>query len=430
MTHAERAGRAPAADLPSAFRILAFAVGVTTISGIGQIAGVSVFIDSLIRDLQIPRPEISTVFSIASLAGAATLPVTGRLIDQLGVRTMAIGIAILFGAAVLLLSRVQGLALLALGFWGIRMLGQGALNLTGKIAIALRFHAAPGRAIGVSGALGALSMSALAVVLSAAVESAGWRTVWLACAVAIWLVVIPLTLWALPPAADRALSATAERSSASGVAQWSRADAIRTGVFWVITLTIASNSMIVTGLMFHQISILGEAGLSPTRAAANYIPQTAASALTLTAIGAVADRLPRPLLLLLPMLSLTTAMLALSVLDDGWIPVLYGVLLGGASATAFVAEGVLMQRYFGVRSIAAIRGLVFTFNVAGAAIGPAVIAVAHELTGAYALATRALLVVPALVVAAGLLVRSPIHPGHAAAPSGAAPHPEEVPGGV
>jgi len=297
------------------------------------------------------------------------------------------------------------------------MLGQGALNLTGKIAIALRFHEAPGRAVGVSGALGALCMSALAVVLSAGIQAIGWREVWAVCGIAIWLVVVPLTLWALKPAGDRALSSAAERASASGVAQWSRGHAIRTAVFWVITFTIASNSLIVTGLMFHQISVLGEAGLSPTRAAANYIPQTVASAMTLIGVGAVADRLPRQLLLILPMTSLTLAMLVVSVLDDSWITVLYGMLLGSASATAFAAEGVLMPRYFGVRAIASIRGLVFTFNVAGAAIGPVVIAVAYEMTGSYALATRVLLVLPAVVVAAGLLVRSPIFPGGRPSPA-------------
>ncbi len=406
-----RSEGAAAGAPPSALRVITFAVGVTTVSGIGQIAGVSVFIDSLIRDLSISRAEISTIFSIASLAGAVTLPITGRLIDEHGVRRMALAIAGVFGVVVLLLSQVQGIVWLALGFWGIRLLGQGALNLTAKIAVALRFHTAPGRAVGISGALGALCMSALAVVLSAAIGAFGWRETWVACGVAIWLVVIPLTLWAIKPAGDRALSSAADRASASGVAQWSRGHAIRTAVFWVITFTIASNSLIVTGLMFHQISVLGEAGLSPTRAAANYLPQTAAAAITLIAVGAVADRMPRQLLLILPMTSLTLAMVTVPFLDDGWITVLYGVLLGSASATAFAAEGVLMPRYFGVRSIAAIRGLVFTFNVAGAAIGPVVIAVAYEITGGYAIATRVLLLLPALVVAAGLLVRTPVFPG-------------------
>ncbi len=406
-----RSDGSAAGATPSALRVIVFAVGVTTISGIGQIAGISVFIDSLIRDLHISRPEISTIFSIASLAGAMTLPVTGRLIDQHGVRRMALAIAAAFGTVVLLLSQVQGLVWLALGFWGIRLLGQGALNLTGKIAIALRFHAAPGRAVGLSGALGALCMSTLAIVLSAGIEAVGWRMVWVICGIAIWACVVPLTMWALKPAGDRELSATAMRASASGVAQWSRGYAIRTAVFWVITFTIASNSLIVTGLMFHQISILGEAGLSPTRAAANYIPQTMASAITMLIVGSMADRMPRQLLLILPMTSLTLAMVVISYLDDGLITIVYGMLLGSAGATAYTAEGVLMPRYFGVRSIASIRGLVFTFNVAGAAIGPVVIAVANELTGSYALATRVLLLLPAAVVVAGLLVRSPVFPG-------------------
>jgi len=391
--------------------VITFAVGVTAMSAFGQTVGVSVFIDSLIRDLSISRGEISTVFSIASLAGALTLPITGRLIDEHGVRRMALVSAGFFGAVVLALSQVQGIVGLAIGFFGIRMLGQGALNLTGKIAIALKFHASPGRAVGISGALGALSVSALAVLLSACIQRFGWREVWMWCGVAIWLVVIPLTVWTLRPAGDRALSSAAERSSGSGVDQWSRAHAVRTAVFWVITFMVASNSMILTGLMFHQISVLGEAGLSPIRAAANYLPQTAGTAIALITVGSVADRMPRQLLLILPMACLTLAMVVVSFLDDGWITIVYAILLGSAGGMAFAAEGVLMPRYFGVRAIASIRGLVFTVNVAGAAIGPVVLGLAYDIAGGYAIATRVLLLLPAVVVAGALLVRPPIFPG-------------------
>ncbi len=376
-----------------------------------MVHGVSVFIDSLIRDLSISRTEISAVFSLASLGGALTLPMIGSQIDAHGLRQTVLVIAVAFGAAIVALSQVQGIVALAIGFYGIRMLGQGALNLTSKVAIALRFDAAPGRAVGLSGALGSLSIATLAVILSACVEAFGWRAVWLGAGVAIWLIVIPLTLWAFQPAGDRALSAVAERSSTGGVDQWSRAHAIRTAVFWLITFAVASNSLIVTGLMFHQISVLGEAGLAPTRAAANLLPQTAASAIAMMTIGSIAHRLPRKVLLLFPMGCLALGMMVVSVLDDGWMSIIYAILLGTASGTAYTAEGVLTPRYFGVKAIASIRSLTFTFNVAGAAIGPVVLGILYDGTGSYAISTQLMLVVPAAIALGTLLVRTPVHPG-------------------
>ncbi|MEX1263415.1 MAG: MFS transporter [Actinomycetota bacterium] len=366
----------------------------------GQTAGISVFIDSLIADLSVSRAEISTVYSASSLVAAFAMPWIGRRIDQHGSRRTTLVVSVLFGAAIMAMSQVGAVIGLALGFFALRLLGQGALSLISKVVVALRFRVTLGRAVAISGALTALGLSLLPIVLSAGIERLGWRETWVVGSAAVWLVVIPLTLWALPPGADRAM-ASVRRAADAPVDDWTRAHAVRTGMFWAITLTVAANSLVITGLSFHQISLLGEAGLSATRAAANFLPQTAASVTALTLVGVLAHRIPGRAMLGLSMALLILATLTIQVLEDSWITIVYGLLLGAAGGTGFAAEGVLYPRYFGVRAIASIRGTAFTVSVAAAAVGPILVGVAYQATGGYAVAAGILTAIP---VAVGILL--------------------------
>ena len=401
------------AALPSGRRIVAFSSIAGALTVFGQTAGISVFINSLIEDVGISRGDISTIYSASSLVAAFAMPWVGRRIDQQGSRRVTLVVAALFGAAIVAMSQVGTLIGLALGFFALRLLGQGALSLVSKVVVALRFRATLGRAVAVSGALTALGLSLLPILLSAGIEGIGWRETWLVSGIAVWAVVIPLTLWAIPPGADRAM---ASRPPAAGapVDDWTRAHAVRTGMFSAISLTVAANALVFTGLAFHQISILGEAGLPPTRAAANFLPQTVASVGALSLTGVLAHRLPGRAMLALSMALLAVAALTLLFLEDSWITVAYALLLGSAGGIGFASEGVLYPRYFGVRAIASIRGLAFTVSVAAAA-GPIIVGVTFQVTGSYAVAAVLMAMIP---IAVGLLifvVRSPKPPSPPAA---------------
>mgnify|MGYP000523655959 CR=1 FL=1 len=75
----------------------------------------------------------------------------------------------------------------------------------------------------------------------------------------------------------------------------------------MLGLVLATTSMLVTALNFHQISILGEQGLTLTEAAAMFLPQTVGTLAAGLVFGTLADRLPARLLL-----AATMALLALA----------------------------------------------------------------------------------------------------------------------
>ncbi|WP_460444206.1 MFS transporter, partial [Amycolatopsis cihanbeyliensis] len=110
-------------------RVVAAASVALALTAPGQTAAVSVFVDPLIRDLGVSRSAVSTAYLIGSLTGAFVMPVLGRLIDRYGPRRVMATIALCFGAVLMVSTAASEITGLTAAFIGIRVGGQGALNL-------------------------------------------------------------------------------------------------------------------------------------------------------------------------------------------------------------------------------------------------------------------------------------------------------------
>ncbi len=279
----------------SGWRIVVFAALGLAMTAPGQTVGVSVFVDPMLADLEVTRSQLSGAYLVGTLLGALTLPVTGRALDRFGVRALMTVVGAAFGLALAAMAGVAGVITLALGFTGIRMLGQGALSLVSTTSVALWFNRRRGLALGLCTAVGAALMSLAPVGLTRVIHAVGWQATWVLAAAAVWLIVLPIARLGMhddPASIGQQVDGVQPQPGASQEAEgWTRAEALRTPMFWAITLAVAVSGMIGTGLMFHQISLLGEHGLTPVQAAANFLPQTAATITATLAMGWLVDRL-------------------------------------------------------------------------------------------------------------------------------------------
>jgi MFS family permease len=268
----------------------------------GQTLGVSVFVDPMLADLGVTRSQISGAYLVGTLLGALTLPITGRALDRFGVRALMTVVAAGFGVALAAMAGVAGVLTLAVGFTGIRMLGQGALSLVATTSVALWFDRRRGLALGICMAGGAALMSVAPLGLTQVIDAVGWRATWLIAAAAVWLIVLPIARLGMrddPASVGQQVDGARPRAGAAPpVTSWTRAEALRAPMFWAVTVAVAASGMIGTGLVFHQISLLGERGLTTVQAAANFLPQTAATITAALTMGWLIDRV-RPKLLVL-----------------------------------------------------------------------------------------------------------------------------------
>ena len=342
------------------------------------------------------------------------MPLVGSLLDRFGVRrTMAV-IGVVFGAVLLGLAAVSEIVGLTAGFVGIRMAGQGALGLTATTATALWFNRKRGLAVGLVASIGSAGISLAPVGLERLIAAHGWQTAWVVEGLAVWAIVIPLALLGMRdrPADVGQLPDGEPPGARTNASDWglTRKEAARSPFFWIVAAGVAATGMLATAVAFHQISLLGERGLSPAAAAANFLPQTAAALVATLVTGVLIDRLNPRLITAGAMMSLTGGLIWGAFVTPGWSAIGFGIAIGAAGGSIRSVEAATFPRYFGILHLGAIRGLVSAVGVGSSAFGPVLFAVVHDVTGDYLPALLGSAPVPLVIAVAALAVAPPRTP--------------------
>lgn len=399
----------------SGWRIVAVAAVALGMTGPGQTAGVSVFVDPMMNALELTRSQVSTAYLIGTLGGAFAMPRVGRLIDDRGARMAMAFAGGGFGLVLAAMAGVTGLITLVIGFTGIRLFGQGALGLVAKTAVAPWFDRRRGLAMGATSAVGSAMLSLVPLVAAFAIDQTGWRVAWLLLAALVWTVVLPIAFRGLidrpSDVGQQVDGAPAPDLDADQISHpefgFTRSEALRTPIFWAVAGAVGATAMIGTGLAFHQIALLGEQGLTPVEAAANFLPQSFAALTATLLVGTMIDRFAAKWVLLISMLLLASAMLAVPLVTPGIVAVLYGMTVGAAGSSARTLEAASFPQLFGIPHLGAIRGVVTSISVASSALGPLALSLGHDLTGSYVQVLLVLLVLPLGVAIFGLLAPVP-----------------------
>ncbi len=409
MTTTEAAGSPTAARAVPRFRgwwMLAWCTLVLGLTAPGQTVGVSVFIDQFIGGLGLSRSAVSGAYLVGTITGAFALPSIGRWIDRSGVSRAMLVIGLTFGLALIATGAVQGIVTLALAFVGIRMLGQGALSLTGQTGIALWFNRRRGLAIGLSMTVSAGMMALAPILLTGVIDAVGWRAAWVVSGIAIWATIVPIALLAIvdrpsdigqqPDGAQQPAADVAYQAQTSLTAH----DAIRTPSFWAVAAISALSASLGTGLIFHQFAILTAQGLSRIEAAAVFLPQVLGTVAAGFAFGWLSDRVSVRILLPAACGTLAAALILATSVSPGPVALLYGLIFGMGMGQIRAISSATYPRWFGTAHIASILGIATSIMVGASATGPLLLSLGNDMFGSY---TAVLLFGASITIAVGAL---------------------------
>lgn len=391
---------APTAETSSTTRrsavvVLGLAIVTVGLTGPGQTIGVSVFIDHLVEDLELSRSQVSTAYLIGTLFGATLLPGVGRFIDRRGVRVAQALIGLAFGLALVNMALVTGLIWLTIGFAGIRFLGQGSLSLVATVTVQLRFRRSRGTAVGIYTTASAGLMALVPVLLALSISAVGWRWTWVVAAATVVGVVVPIALFGLRDLPRGHRGRPTSTPLPGDADDHDRAEALRTAQFWMLASVSGTVGMMATALNFHQIDLLGDAGLSETAAAALFIPQVVGSSVAGLTIGYLGDRIGTRYLPAVGMVLMAAAQLLGSIAAPGVISIVYAMVLGATGGSIRTAVTTLQPTWFGTTHVGSIQGALTLFGVAASALGPIVLTLTEQAFGSYPPALVALCVIPA-----------------------------------
>lgn len=391
-------------------------LAVGTFGGImtspGQTYAFSAFLDHFITDLELSRSFVSTLYTVGTLTASFVLPYVGRQFDQRGARVMIALMSLLLGLACVYMSFVRNAAMLCIGFFLLRQLGQGSLSLVSKNVINLWWVRRRGLVMGIGGVAGALLSGLFPYLINTMIPLYGWRFTYVALGAMLILVMLPIG-WifvrdrpedhGLQPDGLDANGEGGEESNAPIEYNWTRAQALRTSSFWLVVAGLASMSMLNTGLIFHIFSVFEDSGLSSTVAASVFVPIAATGAIVQLLGGLLIGRVSIRLLLAasLGMMSLVLVLApSLSSLEMAYF---FGFCMGVQGGLEMIVSSVVFANFFGRRHLGSIAGFASTLLVGASALGPMPIGVARDLMGGYAAVLSTFAIVPFVLAIACLL---------------------------
>jgi len=198
-----------------------------------------------------------------------------------------------------------------------------------------------------------------------------------------------------------------EGSQVSSEVNWTAREAIGTRSFWLLLFCVMIPSAINTGLIFHQVSIMGQVGVSVEAAAAVLSTMALIRLPVMLVAGQIADRVPPRYLQTGSMVGLLVAMIALHFTSSVQMAMVYGVLTGVTMAFQILVSGVIWPEYYGRRYLGSIKGVTMMAGVIGSALGPLPYGYAYDVFGGYTEALLFSMVFPILGIVAAMMATPP-----------------------
>jgi len=349
---------------------LIFGALLMAMSSFGQTYFISLYGHDFRGTFGLSDGGLGGLYATGTVMSAVTLTWAGRLIDYTTTRRFTLAVTLLLVAACLLVSGAQAPWMLCIGFYFLRLGGQGLMVHTALTATARQFPLDAGKALGAI-ALGlSLAQAVLPLVAVHISNLTGWRIAW-GINAGILIAGVAFALLFLPRGKEKPLRAFRKRGEPEikEVSIWKNRN-----LLLALPVVLAS-PFITTGFFFHQARLAQEKGWELSWVAVWFIAYAITQAASLLTFGPLIDRLsPRRLLpwFLMPQ---ALAMLALWLSNGQWVTPFYLIMTGISSAIASTLATALWVQLFGPAQLARVRSAVEAGTVIASGASPVIMGV-------------------------------------------------------
>lgn len=398
--------------------ILFFSMFIYFFSGPGQTYSVSIFVDHFIEEYDVSRSVVSGFYSGATLLAGLTLPFIGRRMDKWGYRTMALIIPFMLALTTLYMSFVSVAWMLLIGFFLLRLFGQGSMTLLSSALVPQWFNKRRGFALSLLAVGGVISSSLIPQLNNHLITTYSMAYAWRFWAIVLFAFVAPLSYFfvrntpesiGLLPDGEKVLPSEPKKMEDILFEEaWTLDEAMKTKSFYFMLFYTIIPSMVNTGLTFHIVSIISEKGYDAF-VAASIIGIIAMTQLPTTFLaGYVLDRVQPHIVKSVNFLFYFIALFIILTSPSLEMLYVYAVIHGVFNAFDSVSTGVIWPSYFGRKHLANIRGVSMTAMVIGSALGPLPFGFAFDHFGRYDEILILMMLFPLLGIVAAYITKKPI----------------------
>lgn len=400
-------GKTPIRSFYYGWVILGVSVATMVATTPGQTFGIAPFTESIRLNLHLSHSQITAAYMLGTLLAAVPLTYFGLLMDRHGARSTGIGVVLLLGVACLLTALANGLFMLFLAFFLLRLTGPGTLSVLSSSTLPFWFRRRLGsvegvRQLGMAGAIAVVPGMNLWLI-----ERLGWRLAYAVVGLTVCAVMLPLLIFlfrnrpedvgqhidGLPSREERDAGAAAVLpGSLRGTPPdcsveepgFTLGAAARTRSFWIVLMVNAYWALVATALTFNIVPLFQSQGLGEHHAAAMLTVFAVSLAATYLLGGWLADRVPLHHLLTISTAAMVVSVYCLGSLRLWGLWAVCGVAMGVAQGLSTGITSVICARYFGRLHLGQIRSVLATATIAASSLGPFLVGLTRDLTGGYA----------------------------------------------
>lgn len=351
------------------------AASVITLLTVGLRMGIGPFFKPVADDLGLSRTALATIVAVGMLVYGLGMPLSGHLAQRYGTRfVLLLGTGLLLGSSVWASIATDTVSFF-LSFGILLSLGTSFTSPVALTPIISRwFTRQRGKALFYLSTGSMAGIALMTPLLTFAIERFGWRLTLAGFAVMFALITAPIAILVIRDDApeetdqrrsDRAAGTAAAAAPLAGLPQ---ARALRTRPFWTVTIGLFACGFSMTLIGSHGVPMLTDHGFSATTSALAIGLIGLVAVPSTVVLGAIADRVPRRLLLALIYLVRGLGFVGLVVVQADWYLYFVAIIGGLAWSGSLALSSAIIGDWYGVRSVGVLYGWAYLGHQVGATI--------------------------------------------------------------
>lgn len=343
-----------------------------TLMSLTVFQGLGTILVALERQFGWSRTALSGAFSLARVEGAILGPIEGVLVDRVGTRRMVLIGYILMGLGFIWLGLVDNLLEFYAAFI-IITLGSGLGGWLAIIAMINNWFNRR-RSFAMASAMSGIHLGGLLVPLLAyGIETLEFRGASFVIGLFLLAIVGPATKLIrnhpedmnLRPDGDSSNHADPNENTVRSESHEIQAnepdftvlEALRTPVFWILTITQVSSSVAIVTLALHLVPRLTDMGMTLSGAGTVVLAYTLIALPSQFVSGYFADRLPKPLMISIFTTFQGIGIMVIAFANTVTLALLFAVLYGIGFGGRIPLNTAIRGEYFGRKAFATIMGV-------------------------------------------------------------------------
>ncbi|KIN65758.1 Major facilitator superfamily (MFS) transporter [Sulfitobacter noctilucae] len=344
---------------------------LTFTSSYGQTYFISLFAGEIKTDFGLSDGQWGGIYTIGTTMSAVAMVWAGVLTDRFRVRVLALAVMLGLAAACIAMAVNTSWVLLILVIFALRLMGQGMLSQLGSVAMVRWFEATRGKALSLASMGFAAGQAILPIAFVALFAVANWRSLWVLAAGLIVLTIPFLLLLLRQERTPQSMAAEAQIAGMGG-RHWTRAETLRSGLFFLMIPMIVGPSAWGTALFFQQVHLVEVKGWELVAYVALMPVYTVSSIAATFVSGWAIDRFGVSKIVPFQMLPFALSFAVLAFADTIAMAGVGLVIFGVGQGMQSTATSAFWSEYFGTRHIGSIKSVAAALMVFGSAIGPGV----------------------------------------------------------